>query len=63
MFHIDVVTVLIPYGVLAVLSLFMVLWDANRLGKSGCLWALIVWFTWLVGLTAYIALRNKDVRL
>ncbi len=59
----NIVNLIILYHVLAIASLLWVMWDAGRLGKSGCLWALIVWLSWPIGLIAYIVLRNKDVRL
>jgi hypothetical protein len=37
--------------------------DADRRGKTGCLWALLVLFTWPLGLIAYLILRDKEVRL
>lgn len=37
--------------------------DANNRGKSGCIWILIIWITWPLGLLAYLLLRDQDVRL
>jgi hypothetical protein len=33
--------------------------DANRRGANGCLWAILVFFTGLIGLILYILLRPK----
>jgi hypothetical protein len=44
-------------------SLAWVYADAGRRGKTGCLWALIVFFTWPLGLIAYWLLRDQDVKL
>lgn len=52
--------------------LFMILWigsliwvyqDAEKRGKTGCLWLLLLWFTWPIGLVAYLVLRDKEVKL
>ena len=37
--------------------------DAQARGKTGCLWALIVFFTWPFGLIAYLLLRDQEVKL
>jgi hypothetical protein len=44
-------------------SVFWAFGDAENRGKSGCLWSLIIWFTWPLGLIAYLILRDRDVRL
>jgi hypothetical protein len=44
-------------------SLIWVYQDAEKLGKSGCIWLLLLWFTWPIGLIAYLVLRDKEVRL
>lgn len=45
------------------ISMFWVYQDAEQRGKTGCLWLLIVFFTWPFGLIAYIVLRDKNVQL
>ena len=37
--------------------------DAEARGKTGCLWLLIVFFTWPFGFIAYLLLRDKTVQL
>lgn len=49
--------------ILFLISIFWAYADANSREKSGCLWALIIWFTWPLGLIAYLLLRDQDVRL
>jgi hypothetical protein len=44
-------------------SLIWVYQDAEKRGKTGCLWLLLLWFTWPIGLMAYLVLRDKEVRL
>jgi hypothetical protein len=44
-------------------SLFWVYQDAEQRGKTGCLWLLLIFFTWPFGLIAYIVLRDKNVQL
>ena len=46
-----------------ILSIAWVHSDAESRGKTGCLWVLIVFFTWPLGLIAYYMLRDQDVRL
>lgn len=48
---------------LFVLSLVYVYRDAEARGKTGCLWSLIVFFTWPLGLIAYLLLRDQEIRL
>jgi uncharacterized membrane protein YozB (DUF420 family) len=53
-------------GSFFIVFLISVIWaynDSNSRGKSGCLWALIIWFTWPIGLIAYLFLRDQDVKL
>lgn len=63
---------LIMIGSILFMIIFFVLWigsliwvyqDAEKLGKSGCIWLLLLWFTWPIGLIAYLVLRDKEVRL
>jgi hypothetical protein len=51
------------FFILFITSLFWAYNDANNRGKSGCIWILIIWFTWPFGLLAYLVLRDQDVRL
>jgi len=62
---------LIIIGSILFMVIFFVLWigsliwvyqDAEKLGKSGCIW-LLLWFTWPIGLIAYLVVRDKEVRL
>ncbi len=57
----------IVFGILIlVLYLGSLVWlfrDAEGRGKTGCLWVLIVFFTWPFGLIAYILLRDQEVKL
>jgi hypothetical protein len=48
---------------LYILSIAWVHSDAEKRGKTGCLWVLIVFFTWPLGVIAYYLLRDQDVRL
>ena len=63
---------LIMVGSILFMVIFLVLWigsliwvyqDAEKLGKSGCIWLLLLWFTWPIGLIAYLVVRDKEVRL
>ena len=45
------------------ISLAWVYRDAQAHGKTGCLWMLIAFFTWPLGILAYYLLRNKPVQL
>jgi hypothetical protein len=44
-------------------SLVWVYVDANAHGKTGCLWVLIAFFTWPLGVLAYALLRGRTVNL
>ena len=44
-------------------SLIWVYNDSEKRGKTGCLWVLIVFFTWPFGLIAYWLLRDQEVVL
>jgi hypothetical protein len=48
---------------LFILSLVWVYRDSEQRGKTGCLWLLIVFFTWPFGLIAYFLLRDQEVTL
>ncbi len=48
---------------LFIMSLVWVYKDSEKRGKSGCLWLLIVFFTWPFGLIAYFLLRDQEVVL
>jgi hypothetical protein len=48
------------------LSIFSLVWvyrDAEVRGKTGCMWLLIAFFTWPLGVLAYFLLREKPVQL
>ena len=49
--------------ILYVVSLVWVYNDSEARGKTGCLWVLIVFFTWPFGLIAYYLLRDQEVVL
>jgi len=49
--------------VLYIASLVWVYRDSEKRGKTGCLWLLIVFFTWPFGLIAYYLLRDQEVVL
>jgi len=49
--------------VLYIGSLVWVYQDSEKLGKTGCLWVLIVFFTWPFGLIVYFLLRDQEVIL
>jgi len=49
--------------ILYIASLFWVYKDSVKRGKTGCLWVLIVFFTWPFGLIAYFLLREQEVKL
>lgn len=44
-------------------SLVWVYVDANARGKTGCLWLLIAFSTWPLGVLAYALLRGRTVKL
>lgn len=44
-------------------SLVWVYNDSEKHGKTGCLWLLLVFFTWPFGLIAYYLLRDREVKL
>ena len=59
-------------GSILLIIIFLILWigsliwvyqDAEKRGKSGCIWLLLLWFTWPFGLIAYLVVRDKEVRL
>ena len=60
-----VVGAILGMAVMALLaaSLVWVYRDAQARGKTGCLWLLIAFFTWPLGVLAYAILRNKPVQL
>ena len=49
--------------ILYIISLIWVYRDSEQRGKTGCLWLLIVFFTWPFGLIAYFLLRDQEVTL
>ena len=49
--------------ILYIISLVWVYRDSEKRGKTGCLWLLIVFFTWPFGLIAYYLLRDQEVTL
>ncbi len=60
-----VVGAILGIAVMALLaaSLVWVYRDAQARGRTGCLWLLIAFFTWPLGVLAYAILRNKPVQL
>ena len=60
-----VVGAILGMAVMALLaaSLVWVYRDAQARGRTGCLWLLIAFFTWPLGVLAYAILRNKPVQL
>ncbi len=57
------VALMFLFVVAVVLSLLWAYRDAERRGKSGCVWSLIIAFTWPFGLIAYLLLRDQEVKL
>lgn len=53
----------VVFFILYIVSLVWCYRDAQSHGKTGCLWALIVYFTWPFGLIAYLLLRDQEVKL
>jgi hypothetical protein len=51
------------FFILYLVSLVWVYSDAGKHDKTGCMWALIVFFTWPFGLIAYLMLRDQVVKL
>jgi hypothetical protein len=49
--------------ILYIWSLVWVYQDSQKRGKTGCLWLLIVFFTWPFGLIVYFLLRDQEVVL
>lgn len=49
--------------ILFIVSLVWVYQDSEKRGKTGCLWLLIVFFTWPFGLIAYFLLKDQEVTL
>ena len=49
--------------ILYIVSLVWVYNDSEKRGKTGCLWLLLVFFTWPFGLIAYYLLRDQEVTL
>jgi hypothetical protein len=49
--------------ILFLISLIWVYRDSEKRGKTGCLWLLIVFFTWPFGLIVYLLLRDQEVTL
>jgi len=49
--------------ILYIVSLVWVYGDSEKRGKTGCLWLLLVFFTWPFGLIAYFLLRDQEVKL
>jgi hypothetical protein len=60
-----IVGILLSFAMLALYlgSLGWVYFDAQARGKTGCLWLLIVFFTWPFGAIAYFVLRDQQVQL
>jgi hypothetical protein len=54
---------IISMFILSLTSLSWVYRDAQRRGKTGCLWLLIAFFTWPLGVVAYYLLREERVQL
>jgi hypothetical protein len=48
---------------LYLVSLVWVYRDSEKRGKTGCIWLLLVFFTWPFGLIAYYLLRDQEVVL
>ena len=49
--------------ILTLAAMFWVYRDAERRGKTGCLWLLIISATGPLGFIAYLILRDREVRL
>jgi hypothetical protein len=53
-------------GVFLLLYIGSLIWvyvDSQNRGKTGCIWLLLMLFTWPIGLIAYFVVRDQEVRL
>jgi hypothetical protein len=49
--------------ILTLVAMFWVYRDAEKRGKTGCLWLLLISATGPLGIIAYFVLRDREVRL
>jgi hypothetical protein len=49
--------------ILGLVAMFWVYQDAEKRGKTGCLWLLLISATGPLGIIAYFVLRDREVRL
>lgn len=49
--------------ILGLVAMFWVYQDAEKRGKTGCIWLLLISATGPLGLIAYLILRDREVKL
>mgnify|MGYP001054802404 CR=1 FL=1 len=49
--------------ILGLIAMFWVYQDAEKRGKTGCIWLLLISATGPLGLIAYLVLRDREVKL
>ena len=49
--------------ILGLVAMFWVYQDAEKKGKTGCIWLLLISATGPLGLIAYLVLRDREVKL
>jgi TctA family transporter len=49
--------------ILTLVAMFWVYQDAEKRGKTGCLWLLLISATGPLGIIAYLVLRDREVKL
>jgi hypothetical protein len=49
--------------ILGLVAMFWVYQDAEKRGKTGCLWLLLISATGPLGIIAYFVLRDREVKL
>jgi hypothetical protein len=49
--------------ILTLVAMFWVYQDAEKRGKTGCLWLLLISATGPLGIIAYFVLRDREVKL
>ena len=54
---------LLAIFILTLVAMFWVYQDAEKRGKTGCIWLLLISATGPLGLIAYLVLRDREVRL
>jgi hypothetical protein len=49
--------------ILGLVAMFWVYQDAEKRGKTGCIWLLLISATGPLGIIAYFVLRDREVKL